>query len=177
MTTWFRTVDRRFAFFWESPDQPAGRWHGPGEGPAHYVADTPDGAWAEFLRHEEITDPADLDGISRSLWVLDVPADASDQVAGPGTAPATGGLASYPECQAHARAARAAGATALIAPSAALRSGRACGQRTAAGLVEGPPRDGRVLVLFGNRPDLVGWRAVDSGRPAARLLTLLKPLV
>ena len=33
------------------------------------------GAWAEFLRHEEITDPADLAGVRRSLWVVELPDD------------------------------------------------------------------------------------------------------
>ena len=28
---------------------------------------------AELLRHEEITDPEDLPGITRSLWAVDVP--------------------------------------------------------------------------------------------------------
>ena len=47
----FRQVDARYPFLWEDGSQPAGRWHGDGEGPAHYFADTPDGALAEFLRH------------------------------------------------------------------------------------------------------------------------------
>ena len=38
------------------------------EAPVHYFSDTPDGAWAEFLCHEEITDPEDLPGIRRALW-------------------------------------------------------------------------------------------------------------
>ena len=55
----FRQADPRYPFLWSDPAQPAARWHGEAEGPAHYFADTPDGAWAELLRHEEITDPAD----------------------------------------------------------------------------------------------------------------------
>ena len=59
----FRRAPANVLFQWESGlEQPAGRWHGEGEGPAQYLADTPDGAWAEFLRHEHITDPADLAG-------------------------------------------------------------------------------------------------------------------
>jgi hypothetical protein len=34
--------------------QPPMRWHGPGEGPVQYLSDTPTGAWAELLRHEEV---------------------------------------------------------------------------------------------------------------------------
>jgi hypothetical protein len=66
----FRQVDRRYPFLWEDRHQPAGRWHADGDGPAHYFADTPDGAWAEFLRHEEITDAADLETIRRPVWAV-----------------------------------------------------------------------------------------------------------
>lgn len=55
----FRQADPRYPFLWDTAAQPPARWHGPGEGPAHYFADTPAGAWAELLRHEEITDPDD----------------------------------------------------------------------------------------------------------------------
>jgi hypothetical protein len=27
------------------------------------------------------------------------------------------------------------------------------------------PRDGKVIVLFGPRPDLIGWQVVEAGRP------------
>ena len=69
----FRHTDPRFPFLQEAAGQPAARWHAPGEGPVHYFADTADGAWAEFLRHEEITDPADLAGIARAIWSIDLP--------------------------------------------------------------------------------------------------------
>ena len=51
----YRHADPRFPFLWESSEQPPARWHDSNEGPVHYFADTPDGAWAEFLRHEGIT--------------------------------------------------------------------------------------------------------------------------
>lgn len=38
----------------------------------HYLCDTPDGAWAEFLRHEELRDPQDLPTVRRTLWVIDI---------------------------------------------------------------------------------------------------------
>ncbi|MDX6257843.1 MAG: hypothetical protein QOJ11_4177 [Frankiales bacterium] len=71
MTIGFRHGDPRFPFVWESARQPEGRWHGSAEGPVQYLADTPDGAWAEFLRHEEIRDPGDLAGIRRRLWAVE----------------------------------------------------------------------------------------------------------
>ena len=72
----FRQCDRRFPFLWEAANQPAARWHADGEGPAQYLADTPSGAWAEFLRHEGITNEADLAGVERALWAVEVPVDA-----------------------------------------------------------------------------------------------------
>jgi hypothetical protein len=51
----YRQADLRFLFFWESADEFPACWHGAGESPVQYFADTPDGAWAEFLRHEGIT--------------------------------------------------------------------------------------------------------------------------
>ena len=68
----FRQTDRRYPFAWESSAQPAGRWHGEGEGPAHYFADTPGGAWAEFIRHEEIRDAEDLVTVRRTLWAVEL---------------------------------------------------------------------------------------------------------
>ena len=68
----FRHTDPRFPFLWETSDQPAGRWNSEGEGPVHTFADRPEGAWAELLRHEEITDPRDVAEIRRSLWAVDV---------------------------------------------------------------------------------------------------------
>ena len=57
----FRQVDARYPHLWETAAQRPGRWHATGEGPAHYFADTPDGAWAELLRHRrDITTLEDL---------------------------------------------------------------------------------------------------------------------
>ena len=69
----FRHADPRLPFLWETAGQPSGRWHEAGRGPAHYLADTPEGAWAEFLRHEEISDPADLAGVRRAMWAIEIP--------------------------------------------------------------------------------------------------------
>lgn len=69
-----------------------------------------------------------------------------------------------------------AGRPGLIAPSAALREGGAHGWRVDEGLRAGPPRDGMTIVLFGRRPDLVGWRACAEGRPEPSLLERVRPL-
>ncbi|MEE3851360.1 hypothetical protein VZC37_13525 [Gordonia sp. LSe1-13] len=72
----FRNYDPRFPFLWELNTQPGARWHAHGDGPVQYFADTPAGAWAEFIRHEEITDPDDLAGIQRAICAIDI--DESD---------------------------------------------------------------------------------------------------
>jgi RES domain len=165
----FRQVDRRYPFLWEDSRQPAGRWHAQGEGPAHYVADTPDGAWAEFLRHEEITDPEDLATIRRQIWAIDLGDEPAEAVRVPAGL-ARGGMETYPSCQQEAAALRARGHRRIVAPSAALLPGGARGVTVDVGVRAGAPRDGRVFVVFGPPAGLVGWIAADSGCPAADLL-------
>ena len=69
----FRHAPVGLPFLWESAGQPPGRWHGVEEGPAQYFASSPDAAWAEFVRHEEITDPADLVDVRRAFWAVSLP--------------------------------------------------------------------------------------------------------
>lgn len=165
----FRHVDPRFPFLWETPDQPAARWHDAGDGPVHYFSETPDGAWAEFLRHEEIDDPEDLVGVARSLWAVDLPR-APRTTSRLDAATLAGGPSSYPVCRREARRIRSLGGRGLVAPSAALEPSAASGFRVDAGLRPGRSAPERVFVLFGARPDLVGWAACHQGRPRADLL-------
>jgi hypothetical protein len=174
----WRNTPPGLPFLWEQDNVFPARWHGRGDGPAQYLADTPAGAWAELLRHEEIVDPADVAGLARDLWAIEVP--------DPVTAGATpmegddavlrGGLESYARCQALAASARAEGATAVTAPSAALEPGQAAGWRVDGGLVRDEPADGQVLVLYGRRPGLIGQLAVAAGHPSAELLASVRPL-
>jgi len=165
----FRQVDRRDPFLWEDRHQPAGRWHEDGDGPAHYFADTPDGAWAEFLRHEEITDAADLETIRRQLWAVEIGDAPAERVALPDRV-LTGGPDTYERCQAEARRLRERGARRIVAPSAALERGAAQGFSVDGGVHREGERDGMVIVLFGVPTGIVGWIAADSGFPSAELL-------
>jgi hypothetical protein len=166
----FRQADPRYPFLWTGDLQPAARWHADGEGPAHYFADTPAGAWAELLRHEEITDPDDAATVRRALWAIDVGDEPFKKVSLPVSA-LTGGRDSYRVCQDRARRLRARGATRLLAPSAALVAGGAAGREVADGAErDSTPRDGRVLILFGAPANVVGWKAVERGAPPADLL-------
>jgi RES domain len=172
---WFRQVDPRYPFGWESPRQRPGRWHGAGEGPVQYLSDTPDGAWGEFLRHEGIDDPSRLWMVRRRLWAVDVP-DGSEQVARPRLFERTlrGGLETYAACQVEARRLRRRGATAIEAPSAGLVRGGARGQLARPRrMIEASPRDGRTLALLGVRRELRGWACMDEGRPTQRVLALV----
>lgn len=171
----FRHTDPRFPFLWESEGQPAGRWNAAGEGPVNTFADTPEGAWAELLRHEEISDPADVLEVRRSLWAVEVSDVPSARPRLP-RATLTGGTRSYPACRREASRLRERGDRGLTAPSAALEPGGAHGWRVVRGLRHGPRRDGRVIVLFGARPDLVGWEAVYEGRPSGKLLSRVRRL-
>jgi len=172
----FRHADPRFAFLWEDATQPEARWHGSGEGPTHYLAETPDGAWAEFIRHEGITDAADLATVRRAIWAVEVPDEPRNRPALPQST-LRGGLSTYLRCQQEARRLRAAGATGVRAPSAALLPATPSGWHVQAGLRPGPLRDEEVIVIFGSRPDLVGWAACEVGRPRDDLLPRVSQLV
>lgn len=165
----YRHADTRLPFLWESSPQPAARWHADGDGPAQYFSETPDGAWCEFLRHEEIGEPSDLEGVRRAMWAVEIPEDGLAEPSLP-AAVLRGGPESYAACRDEARHLRAAGATGLSAPSAASVPGTASGWRVDGGMQPGPIRDERTIALFGRRPDLTGWAACAAGRPRADLL-------
>lgn len=166
----FRHADPRYPFLWEDAAQPPGRWHAQGEGPAHYFTDTPNGAWAELLRHEEIRDPEDAATLRRALWAVEVPDAVEARPELPGRV-LLGGPETYARCQAEARRLRqTAGTVGLRAPSAALEPGGAAGWTVEGGLKPAEPRDGEVVVLFGRRTDLEGWPVVRAGHPPTELL-------
>ena len=172
----YRHADPRFPFLWESANQPPGRWHGAGEGPVQYFADTPDGAWAEFVRHEAITNESELANVRRALWAVDLPDIVRPVEPQLNAAVLAGGLETYERCQTEARRLRDSGAPALRAPSAALLPGCARGWKVDGGLQAAMDRDGTVIVLFGPRPDVVGWMAVFKGRPRSDLLGRVRQL-
>ena len=167
----FRHADRRFPFLSEHAPPVAGRWNAAGE-LTHYFCDTPDGAWAEFLRHEEIRDPQDLLTIRRSMWAVEIGEAPAVQPEAP-PEQLLGGPETWPACRKLAQQHRQQ-ANGITAPSAALLPGAAHGWRADGGLQPGPSRDGKVFVLFGPRPDLIGWAACSDGRPKGELLALVR---
>ncbi|MBI5816601.1 MAG: RES family NAD+ phosphorylase [Nitrospinae bacterium] len=161
------------SFFWEDNHQPPARWHGNDEGPVQYCADTPDGAWAEFLRHEEITGIDELMEINRAIWAIEIP--DTEQFATTELIPAIllGGKDTYEYCRQQARKIRETGAKGMEAPSVALLPGFARGMKTDDGLKNGEDRNGKVMVIFGKRNDLVGWIAA-IGRPDTSILSKVR---
>lgn len=168
----FRHCDPRWPFLRSDATQPAARWHAPGDGPANYFADTAVGAWAEFLRHEEIRDAADLDGVRRSLWSVEI-AETGYGIPALPDATLRGNRSTYAACQAEANRLRAAGHMGIRAPSAALRAGAAAGWQCVPDEAPAAARDGYVYVLFGSPAGRVGWPAVEAGQPPARVLSLV----
>lgn len=171
----FRQIDTRYPCLWEDERQPPGRWHGEGEGPAHYFADTPDGAWAEYLRHEEIYDPEQLKEVARHIWAVDV-GNISPSAVDLHLNILTGGPDTYERCRERARAMRGEGVRCLSAPSAALKDGMAGGLDVFGGS-HVARRSGLVIVIFG-QPVMtpIGWIAADAAYPAAYVLDRMRRL-
>jgi len=166
----YRHCAPNLAFLWEIPDQPAARWHRSGEGPVQYLADTPAGAWAEFIRHEEITELDDLSGVRRALWAVELPDDLDLRTPALPLADLLGGVDSYVACQQEAADIRASGADGVDAVSAALQPGAASGWTLDHGMHRTAPQDGRVFVLFGAQPQIRGWPVVRAGAPSVEVL-------
>jgi hypothetical protein len=170
----FRNTDIDTPFLWESSAQPPARWHGSGEGPAQYFSSTPEAAWAEFLRRQEIREAADLAGVERVLWTVEI--DDNEPAIEPDLprATLTGDTSRYRACQAEAARLRTAGATRIAAPSAAVDPASPSGWRVEAGLRPGKRRMETSIVLFGDRPNLTGWRACAPGAPGSEVLARVR---
>jgi hypothetical protein len=112
--------------------------------------------------------------VRRALWAIEV--DESEPASQPQlpTEVLTGGPESYPVCRREADSLRAEGARRLSALSAALKPGEARGWRVEGTVLPGPDREARTMVLFGPRPDLVGWEAVARGHPEPALLNRVR---
>ena len=162
----YRHTDPRFAFLREHIPHPAGRWNVQNE-VTHYLCDTPDGAWAEFLRHEEISDAEDLLTIRRDLWAVEI---GDEPGALPELPPQTlaGGPATWPDCQREAGRLRNQGEAGITAPSAALNPGAAHGWRVEGGLRQGPPRDGKDNAQIRAQAVVLDWlgRTICGFRPS-----------
>lgn len=112
--------------FWARANTTNERWHLAGDGPTQYLSVTPDGAWAELIRNENLRSENDLSLVAMPLWQARIEqsrvADYRDFE--------TAELAGFdPEnliddsqgaCQTEGRRLRAAGFAGVLYPSAAL---------------------------------------------------------
>ena len=164
----FRVCDRRHPFLWSGAGQGSGRWNRTGDQPVHYLASTPTVAWAEWIRHQEITDPVDLAGVAAALWAVLIPQEWGkkeldsvalhfDQVLDTSAAAQEARLALVEHLKKQ-------GAQGLLAPTAALHhSDKVL-----------PAVDAQVILLWCEARLLPGWCCVPEGRPGAELLPLVR---
>lgn len=59
--------------FWVLPNTRPGRWHVAGDAPTQYWSGSPDAAWAELIRSEELRSEAEVDLVRMPLWVCRFP--------------------------------------------------------------------------------------------------------
>lgn len=139
-------------------------------------------AWAEWIRHQEITDPGDLAGVAAALWAVLIPQEWGsgeldsvamplDQVLDPSPAAQDARLALVEQRKQQ-------GAQGLLAPTAALQESDAVlpAVRVSNG-TEQPERLARpaqVILLWCEASALPGWCCVPEGRPGAELLPLVR---
>lgn len=59
--------------FWVESNTRPGRWHEVGDPPTQYWSLTPDGAWAELIRAEDLTTEDELDQVRMPMWACRFP--------------------------------------------------------------------------------------------------------
>ena len=164
------------------PGQQAGRWNRAGDEPVHYLASTPTVAWAEWIRHQEIHEPADLEGVAAALWAVLIPSQWSTQDLHPVELPMELALGTSSEAEAArldlVEQLRATGAQGLLAPTAALHHSDAalpCVRvRHAIEQPETLSLPAHVILLWCSAEQLPGWCCVREGRPGAEVLPLVR---
>jgi hypothetical protein len=155
----FRQTAQGVPVLWESSQQPAARWHALGDGPVQYFASSAEGAWAEWLRHEEIKNPDELNDVIRVLWSADLGEMA---LVGPELSREVLLGDVYEPCRVEAKRFQDLGEAGLETVSAALS--HTLEYRTDNG-VKVEKGEALVYVLFGTQPKLKASRVSDGGIP------------
>jgi RES domain-containing protein len=70
--TLFRYTDYDVPF-WARTNSRAGRWHRRGDAPTQYWSMTPEAAWAELIRAENLHSEAEVDLVRMPMWACRVP--------------------------------------------------------------------------------------------------------
>lgn len=157
--TGFRQTAQGVPVLWESSLQPAARWHALGDGPVQYFASSPEGAWAEWLRHEEIKNPEELNDVIRVLWVAEL---GERVLAQPELSKRVLLGDVYEPCQREAKRLQDTGEAGLETLSAALT--HVLLYRTDHG-TQVEEADALVYVLFETQPKLQAARVSEGGIP------------
>lgn len=112
--------------FWVRSNTRPGRWHRVGDPPTQYWSTTPDGAWAELIRAEDLTTEDELDLLRMPMWVCRAPTmgllDLTDRAAAEGFELGDEALVSdeWAPCQEAAAQIRGEGHRGVLCPNAAL---------------------------------------------------------
>jgi RES domain-containing protein len=153
--------------FWVRPNTREGRWNRIGDPPTQYWALSPEAAWAELIRHEDLRTEEALAELRMPMWVCRVPATGIVDLCDPAVR-ARYGLTLDDLTDEDWTACQCASATlrqevrGVIAPSAALPGARTL-------TLFGPRR----LIALEDRPALasaVPGAVVAIGRPPPGLL-------
>ncbi|HXE44853.1 MAG TPA: RES family NAD+ phosphorylase [Conexibacter sp.] len=111
---------------WARPNSSAQRWNRTREAPTQYLSLTPEGAWAELIRTEDLTSVVAVRLVSMPLWALQVRetrvADYAtfEKAEAAGFPPEALVDEDHERCRAEGTRLRARGFRGVLAPSAAL---------------------------------------------------------
>jgi RES domain-containing protein len=154
--------------FWVRPNTLAQRWNLALEGPTQYWSLTPDAAWAELIRFNELTTEGELDNVRIPIWVCRLPSmglidlrqpDARDRYR---LTISDLTAEDWSACQSAATAMRSEGVRGILSPSAALAS--------ATNVTLFGPRRAIALDRHPALASAVPASVVAIGRPPAKLV-------
>jgi RES domain-containing protein len=112
--------------FWVNENTQPGRWHARGDGPTQYLSLSPEGAWAELARAQDLYSDEDLALSRMPIWaalvsqrqIVDYSTFEGAEAAG--FSPDSLVDDDYSRCQEEARRLRTEAYAGVVAPSAAL---------------------------------------------------------
>lgn len=111
---------------WARNNRDPGRWHVPADGATQYLSLSPDGAWAELARAENLLSDQEVAQIRMPIWALRLSQQNLVDYSSFDKAEAAGFLPDalidddYTRCQAEGRRLRQRGYAGVVTPSAAL---------------------------------------------------------
>jgi hypothetical protein len=167
----FRWTDYDVPFWARNNTQP-GRWHRSDDGPTQYLSVTPEAAWAELIRAENLRDESELELVRIPLWVAKinqarlVDYRIFDRAEAAGFPPDALIDEDKSRCQDEGRRLRDLGYQGVLSPSAALAGGLSL---TLFG--------GRVAVSWDAAPSLasaIPAKVLSRGAPPPELLALVR---